>query len=213
SGRQLSTALGDAMPFWDRRIDLLVMSGQSEAHLAGLAGVLDRYQIGAVMYTGHRGESSIAREVWSQLEEQDLPLTVPTVGTRIEAADGVRLTVMDPGSDDTPIVLMLIYEEARFLLTGDLDETTQAALGQQSIDATVLQVPDNGHERVSSEDFLGMVSPQVSVISVGANNRFGLPHEATLSRLQDVTPLLYRTDQHGTIHMWTDGSLLWIRER
>jgi len=52
------------------------------------------------------------------------------------------------------------------------------------------------------------VNPQVVVISVGADNRFGHPCEEVLERLEDVTT--YRTDAHGAVDVISDGTRVWV---
>jgi len=72
----------------------------------------------------------------------------------------------------------------------------------------VLQLPSHGADRVSGEDFLRAVAPQVAVVQVDPGNRYGHPARAVLDRL-GATPL-YRTDEHGAISIVTDGQTLWI---
>jgi competence protein ComEC len=53
--------------------------------------------------------------------------------------------------------------------------------------------------------FLREVMPEYAVISVGAGNSYGHPHENTLSRLRDAGAAVYRTDLQGTIICVSDG--------
>ena len=57
--------------------------------------------------------------------------------------------------------------------------------------------------------FLEAVGPELAIISVGADNRFGHPHEVTLEKLGGIQT--YRTDQHGCIEVVTDGAGYWVR--
>jgi hypothetical protein len=52
------------------------------------------------------------------------------------------------------------------------------------------------------------VALEVAVISVWADNDFDHPCDDVLERLQGR--VLYRTDQHGTIDLVTDGARLWV---
>ncbi|MBC8264123.1 MAG: MBL fold metallo-hydrolase, partial [Anaerolineales bacterium] len=45
----LISALGRRMPFWDRSIDLVILTHADEDHLAGLIPVLERYRVGQVL--------------------------------------------------------------------------------------------------------------------------------------------------------------------
>jgi len=57
---------------------------------------------------------------------------------------------------------------------------------------------------------LSVVTPQVAVISVGAENDYGHPSREVLDRLADIPT--YRTDVDGTIEFITDGERLWVRK-
>lgn len=222
SGRQLSTALGDSLPFWDRQIDLVILTQPTNTHMGGLLPVLERYHVDAVMTNGVRGYSELNAALWAELGEQGTQEVIAQPGSRINVGDGVLLTVLHtqitplPEGDDgagEPIVLMLTYGEARVLLTGDLTEESEAALlaGDWPLDATVLQVPARGHRAVSGEAFLNVVNPQLNVLTVDEGNRYGLPHPETLSRLEPLDAPLYRLDQSGSVELITDGRELTIR--
>ncbi len=222
SGRQLSTALGDSLPFWDRHVDLLILSQPTKTHMGGLLPVLERYRVDAVMTNGVRGDSELNAALWAKLEEQGAQEVIAQPGTRIDVGDGVLLTVLytqaaplpdgEDGSGE-PVVLMLTYGDARILLTGDLTGESEAALlaGDWPLDSTVLQVPARGHRAVSGEDFLNVVNPQINVLPVNAGNRYGLPHPETLSRLEALDASLYRLDQSGSVELITNGRELSIR--
>ena len=47
--------------------------------------------------------------------------------------------------------------------------------------------------------FLEQLKPEMTLISVGKNNRTKLPHQETLTRLETINSKVYRTDQQGAI--------------
>jgi competence protein ComEC len=93
------------------------------------------------------------------------------------------------------------------LLTGDVEAPAQRELMQEyDLTADVLKVPHHG-SKTSIPAFFAVVEPQVAVIQVGRNNRFGHPHEEVQQALGGITT--FRTDLHGRISITTDGT--WIR--
>jgi competence protein ComEC len=219
SGRALSTALGDALPFWDRQLDLLVITQPTRDHVGGLLPTLERYRFDAVLYNGVRGDSDLTQAIWAELDAQGVRGVIALPGMQVAVADGVTLTVLhtqrgpapedDPGQ---PVVLLLAYGDARFLLTGDLTPEGAAALPAEGVrlDATVLQVPVGGQQAMGDEAFLAAVNPQMVVFSMGAGSRSGSPDEAVLAHLDALGTILFRTDQHGTIRLRTDGHTLTV---
>jgi competence protein ComEC len=72
----------------------------------------------------------------------------------------------------------------------------------------VLKVPHHGSAYSSSPAFLEAVQPLTAIVSVGRDNRFGLPAPETLERLEPRP--VFRTDVHGDIEISTDGERLWV---
>lgn len=221
SGRRLSTTLGDELPFWDRYLDLVILTQPTQSHTGALRPILARYRVDAVMTNGVRGEGELTDALWAALEEQGTRIVNAEPGMRITVGDGVTLTVLhtqvgkptdedDPGG---PVVILVTYGSARILLPGDLTHESEAALlsSGYALNATVLQVPAHGNQAASSEAFLAAVNPQVNILQVDAGNRAGSPHPETLARLESTGAPLYRTDLAGTIYLTTDGARLWIR--
>lgn len=73
----------------------------------------------------------------------------------------------------------------------------------------MLTVPHHGGDTSLTEPFLEVVSPELAVISVGADNRFGHPGQVTLEKLEGI--LTCQTVQDGTIEVIRDGSVYWLR--
>jgi competence protein ComEC len=159
---------------------------------------------------------------YGQLQAALADAQVMTVvsGYSLEVSDGVRLEVLNPPEqpglddslDDNGLVLRLSYGEASFLLTGDLGIQGQRLLledGQWPL-ARVLQLPQHGTVRSLDNAFLAEVQPQVVILQSDQANRRGDPDADTLAKLGD-TPV-FRTDQGGTIHIWTDGTQLWVEQ-
>lgn len=61
----------------------------------------------------------------------------------------------------------------------------------------VLKVGHHGSKTSSGKEFVNVMNPKYSVISVGKNNRYGLPNKEVLDTLKDSK--VYRTDQDGSI--------------
>ena len=61
----------------------------------------------------------------------------------------------------------------------------------------VLKVGHHGSKTSSGKEFIDVIKPNYSVISVGKNNRYGHPNKEVLNNLDDSK--IYRTDQDGSI--------------
>lgn len=110
-------------------------------------------------------------------------------------------------TNDTSIVLRIDYGSTSFLLTGDMEKTAESDLvaSGANLKADVLQVGHHGSSTSTGYAFLNAVLPEMGIIACGVNNKYGHPHEETLSILRDAGVDVYRTDLLGTITVSSDG--------
>ncbi len=208
--------LGSLLPFWDRTLDMVVLTHPDTDHMNGLLPLFERYRIATVLDTVQDGGEAPA---WSAaLAAHRGQRITARRGMRL-VLDDLRITVLHPAEPLLPetsdnaasLVLRLDYGEISLLLMGDAEQATEEALlaAGQPLQADVLKVAHHGSGGGTSAAFLAAVQPQLAVIQVGADNRFGHPHPDTLARLAQAQVL--RTDQDGRIEVISDGRRLWIR--
>lgn len=219
----LTSALGGEMPFWDRSLDLVVLTHPDADHLAGLAEVLERFSVAGWLDNGRGSDGPIFLECEALLEQKGVPRHVANAGTRLDLGRGVVLDILHPqpglpspgsSSNNESIVLRLEWGAVSFLMTGDIEAEAEKQLldAGQPLRANVLKVAHHGAAASSSEAFLSAVAPSVAVISVGADNLAGHPRQEVLDRLNHLGgTVLVRTDEQGTAEFTTDGQHLWVR--
>jgi competence protein ComEC len=225
SPRAVTQALGRRMPFWDRTIDLLVLTHPHQDHLAGLVEVMRRYDVGQVLCPAIAYSSPMYDEWWRLIADKGVKSTVARAGERIDIADGIYLKVLSPPAtllsgtesdiDNNSVVLRLNDGAVSFILTGDIMREAEWELVRQRADitGTVIKVAHHGSDTSTTPEFLAVAGPRAAVISCGADNRFGHPDGAVLGRLEDAAGAddVYRTDINGTIDFYTDGMKLQVK--
>lgn len=216
----LLNELGTVLPFWDRSLDLVVLTHPDGDHITGLIPLLDRYRVAQVLDVPQSDSAPEAAPWLERLRVRDIPRTYARRGMRLSVGN-VLLTVLHPGpqlltgtaSDDNnnAIVLRLDYSRFSVLLTGDIEREAEEALIAASLPlrADVLKAGHHGSNGSTSAAFVAAVQPRLAVISVGQGNPFGHPHPAVLERLAGVQVL--RTDQHGRIEVISDGASMWVK--
>ncbi|MFC1700723.1 ComEC/Rec2 family competence protein, partial [Patescibacteria group bacterium] len=108
--------------------------------------------------------------------------------------------------NNASVVTQLVYNNAEFLLTGDINKSVEDKLSeiwQNSLESDILKAGHHGSKNSNSQNFIQKVNPEISVISAGVDNSYGHPHQDTLDRFKQT--LIYRTDKHGDIRMITNG--------
>ena len=217
--------LGDKLPFWDRTIELVILTHPDVDHITGLVEVLQRYEVKQVLTSGQECDSSVCMEWRRLIEEKDIEHTIARAGQRIALSGEVSLEVLHPqrtllqatASDvnNNSVVLRLVFHDFSLLLPGDVfEEAEQHLLDRRfSLRSTVLKVPHHGSDTSGCPEFLTEVDPQLAVISVGEENPFGHPSPEVVERLEEMVGQdnVYLTSEQDTIELITDGESLWLR--
>ena len=182
-----------------------------EDHVGGLAAALAYFPANHVYSPVTEASTKCFKDFVKYTQQQGLQVEVPTVGTTW-ALGSATVTMLGPvaqynDTNDTSIVLRIDYGSTSFLLTGDMEKNAEADLvaSGANLKADVLQVGHHGSSTSTGYVFLNSVLPEMAVISCGVNNKYGHPHEETLSILRDAKVDLYRTDLQGTITIGSDG--------
>jgi competence protein ComEC len=199
----------------------MVISTHPDAdHLAGLVSLPDRYEVEQALVSDVEGNSQLYQEWETEVAEDQLIRSIGQVGTQLVLGNGVVATILNPSPAivhiDEPnnhsLVLHLQFGQVSFLLPGDIEAPIERRLVQANfpLNATVLKSPHHGSKTSSSEAFLTAIDPQVVVISVGEDNRFGHPSPEVMERYAAHGLTVLRTDERGTIQFSTDGERLWM---
>jgi competence protein ComEC len=215
----LLATLGRRLPFWDRRIDFVMLTHPHDDHLRGLLSVLERYHVRHALLPDVEYGSGVYREWQRLLQEKGVPVLWVRDPLQVDFGDGAMLQVWPPLASDagdleeTSLASRLAWDEVSFLLTGDLeaDGLLDLASAGWPLSCSVLKVPHHGSREAVSEALLSAAAPKLAVISVGAGNRFGHPAPELLECLEDAGIGILRTDLLGTIEATTDGERLWVQ--
>lgn len=214
--------LGKEMPFYDRSLDLIILTHPEKDHLTGLLDVLKRYKIDNVLWNGVIQGTPLSTEWQNLIEKESAKITIAEFGQKITLpgpGSPVFLDVLCPfgnledkkieSSNNASVVIRLVFGKESFIFTGDIGKTAEKKLISQNIGAEVLKIAHHGSSGSSSEEFLKKVSPKIAVISVGKNN-YGQPDNDLLAILERFGIEVLRTDQQGDIKIISDGQLIKI---
>ncbi|MFH1451245.1 MAG: MBL fold metallo-hydrolase [bacterium] len=224
--------LGREMPFWDRTIELVVLTHPEEDHLSGLIEVLKRYEVENILVTGVAKDTGINKK-WLELVKQEKAVVwIAEANLRITCGNAV-LEILYPSNslidsslsdyqppekniNNTSIVSRLLFGSDKFLFTGDISKSLEKELLAKEVDisADVLKVAHHGSSGSTSEAFVVVVAPEIAVISVGEDNKFGHPRLEVLEILEKSGIRILRTDQQGDVKIQSDGeNLSWEVEK
>ncbi|MEK7642868.1 MAG: ComEC/Rec2 family competence protein [Patescibacteria group bacterium] len=216
NGRVLSE-LGKIMPAYDKSIDVVIATHTDADHLGGLVEVLKHYDVERIFTNGMTASTTVYADWVGLIKEHGIVEDTILLGDRIVLGDGVEFDILGPWPEDfaprskkaneSMIVGRLKYGAREFFLAGDLEkgDEIRLALSKTELASDVLKVAHHGSANASTNLFLERVHPEIAVVSVGANNRYGHPVLKTLERIKHIGAKLFRTDQDGMVIFETDG--------
>lgn len=203
--------LGADLPLYDHTIDLVIVTHPHQDHFAGIKSVIERYNVKQIWLSQMVGENKDYQALLQTIAGKKLKVGYPTFGDSIDFQDGLKLVLLHPtqnfsNSDPNLNSIVILSEMGNFkaLFTGDAGEQVQPYSGEAGA-VTVLKVPHHGSATALREDYLKILSPQISIISVGKKNPYGHPSPITLKELEGVKSQIFRTDKQGTIEVVSDG--------
>lgn len=225
--------LSNHMPFWDKKIELVVLTHPEYDHITGLVAVLDRYSVDQILANSLLTDTGVFSKFREKVIAKKISVFSPKNGDKIKLGE-MEFDVLFPleklgnelvwqnnqpqevmgesayssNLNNTAIVLKFIDQNFKALLTGDIGVTEETLLrqgfgGLEPVD--VLKVGHHGSKSSTSLNFLEEIKPKLAVISVGANNRYGHPAGEILERLRDLEIKILRTDIDGEIEIISDG--------
>jgi len=209
--------LAKEIPFWDRSIDLIILTHPEKDHITGLLEVLKRYKVENILWTGIVRDIPEYREWLNLIKKEKANVKIAKVGQKISCKNCQwKIEIFYPfeilegmefeDSNNTSIVSKLIFGNSSFLFTGDIYKDVEESLTLTPFDlnSNVLKVAHHGSKTSSSEKFLEKVLPEIAVISVG-ENKYGHPNKEVLEILEKYGIRVLRTDREGDIKIISDS--------
>ncbi len=204
-----------------RGIALAVVSHAHADHLGGMPAVFDRFPVGSVLEPAELVAEAPYLAWLDQLEAQGVPWRGARDGMSVEL-DSVRIRVLHPDPawrewqmdlNEDSAILLVEYGAFRVLFAGDAGVLAEERLRGRVGAVSVLKVGHHGSRSATGETWLRELRPRVAVISSGAGNRYGHPHQEVTERLVRHGIGVWRTDQQGTITITTDGRRMQVAGR
>lgn len=202
--------LSKLIPFYDKSIDMLIITNPDLDHIGGFLDILKNYKVDVVFEPGTYNDSTIYKSIEKEIKSQNTKRVLARAGTRIDIGGGAYIEILFPDRDvsiwdnnDGSVVARLVYGESTIMLTGDATTRTEEIVlenyNEEYLRSDILKIGHHGSRTSTSKEFLEKVRPQYAVISSGQGNSYGHPHKEILSILESFGVEILRTDTLGTI--------------
>lgn len=239
-GNDVLDCLGRHIPFWDREIDVIILTHPQKDHFGGLIEVFKKYKVNYLLANDLNSGSDEYGVLIKEVGGSGTRVVRPTSGMVMrlglihldivwpEKEFFVSNTFAESNSPNTKIlgayatnadpnifsiVAILNFGEFDALLTGDIGPKEIDLLLARNlvIDVDYIKIPHHGSKNGITPDLLRISRPEIAVISAGKNNSYGHPHKEVLELLRDQEIKYFRTDEMGDVVIATDGKEIYFR--
>ena len=222
--------LSNHLPFWDKDLEMVILTHPEYDHITGLVSVIERYSVKQLSSNSLLAESGVFNKFREKVIERKIPVFSPKAGEKIkignlemeilfpleklgneivwksgESPHVLGLSTYTGNFNETAIVSLLKFGNFRALLTGDIGAEQEGEIAIELEGVDILKVAHHGSKYSTTEEFLEKIKPALAVISVGASNRYGHPTNEVLERLRNLGVEILRTDINGEIEVVSDG--------
>lgn len=190
------------------RLRYLVATHDHSDHAGAAGALIERLEVGEILHSPLRisGEGYDYGKMFTVAAERGIPARAVAAGDTFSLGEA-EIAVLAPGNCDpsnvnnSSVVLKITCGSHSLLIASDAERESEREmlLSGADLSADLLRLGHHGSASSTSYRFLRRVAPQYAVISVAAENPYGHPAEAVLSRISDCAVTLYRTDVHGDI--------------
>lgn len=213
-GKTLMREISRVLPFYDRSVDMVVVTNPDKDHFEGFIGFLKKYSVAVVLEPGTSNVSGTYKTLEDEIESRNIPQILARRGQIVDLGGGAFLEILFPdrdisglGANDGSLVMRLVYGDTSVMLQGDSTSKIEEyliAMGG-NLDSDILKTGHHGSKTSTIENYVEAVSPEWAIISAGKGNSYGHPHKETIDTLNKEKVKILGTYDLGRITFESDG--------
>jgi competence protein ComEC len=223
--RRILDCLSHHMPFWDREIEVVILTHPQADHYTGLIELTSRYRVGYFIKPGVDTDSDSYLVLKESIDRNEVEV-IEINNQAFLNIDQIFIEILNPikGFDqensftenqdvnNLSIVFNLFFRDFNALFTGDVDSNIlEEIIEREKISGVeYIKVPHHGSKYGLNSEIISSLNPGYAVISAG-NNPWGHPNQEVLDLLRSNDIEYSRTDKDGDIEIVTNGFDWWIR--
>lgn len=211
------------MPWYDRHIDMLVVTNPDKDHYEGFISLLKKYSVDVVLEPGTVSKTETYALLEKEISNKKIPKVLARRGQIVDLGGGAYLQILFPdrdvsglSSNDGSLVMKLVYGNTSVMLQGDSTDNIEhylSSIDGENLKSTILKAGHHGSRTSSSEEYVSLVKPEMTVISSGVNNDYGHPHNETLETMQKLKIPTYDTCNNGRLILESDGEKFVLKNK
>jgi len=228
--------LSSLLPFWDRSIDLVILTHPESDHMQGILDILPKYNVKYFLWTGVVKDAPEYKQLITLLQKAGngqnsllaslsnsgyllgrTKVLYASAGEEIKAGSVLIDTLfpfkslegfkLTASANDTCVVSKIIYGKESFLFTGDIDSAAEKQLVNSGENISANVLKVAHHgSKYSTSDLFLAAVAPKIAVIEVGKNTYGHPTPEALQRLQEFGIKIFRTDQDGDVEFVSDGN-------
>ena len=182
----------------DRRInkiDYIIISHFDSDHCNGLIEIIEKMRVENIVMSKQSKESEEYKKILEIIKQKNIKVSSVKAEDKIIIEKNLYTKILNPAEkfefqdlNNNAIVAKLVYKNFSMLFTGDIEKAEEnlAKKYKNELKSTILKVAHHGSKTSTSEEFLKYAEPQIALIGVGKNNKFGHPNQIIIERLKSI---------------------------
>jgi competence protein ComEC len=204
------------LSIFNKRIDYIIATHADSDHIGGLDEVIDAYEVGKFMMPQTSKTTETLKKLLNKVAGNNIETTYITDNSDFYLGCCVKIDFLWPITNSVLIdsknenslsaSFTLSYKDFQAYFDGDLPLNIEDyIIKNDPIDVDLLKVAHHGSKTSTSQEFINILKPELSIISVGKNNSYHHPDSSIINRLKYSQSIVLRTDENGGIDIQTDG--------
>ncbi len=190
------------------KIDYLMLSHFDADHCQGAIFLLKNMKVKNLIISIQPENSEFYEEITNICIQKNTNIMYVKKGNKFKIAN-LDIEILHPNNNfiaenklnNNALVCKINYYNFKMLFTGDIEKIAESQLLDEELSADLLKVGHHGSKTSTTQEFLNKVNPQIALIGVGENNKFGHPNDDVIKRLQEKGVKIFRTDLNGEINI------------
>ena len=171
-----------------RKIDEVFISHLDYDHISALEEIAGKIEIEKVYIAENASPTALSKDLFKTLKENGIPVYTLQDGdtlTRGKIKWEAMLPVNSETSNESSMLMMLDFEQKRFLFTGDTSINVEDEFINRRLKCDVLKLPHHGAKDGTSAALLAAANPKLIVITAGYKNTYSHPHSQTMELIKE----------------------------
>ncbi len=205
------------------KIDYIFVSHAHADHIDGIFTILKNFKVGKVFISTYLENDEKINELKKIANDKNIAIKFVSEGDILKI-DDIKFEILYPADNiqesnvnNLSAIIKATCNDRSILFTGDaekeVEETLLKKYTKEQLNADILKVGHHGAKTSSSSEFIKIVLPKISLVSVAKNNSYGHPNKDVVERLMEVSKVLM-TSELGEINIKIyDGGMIKIKTK